>query len=294
MKAHQRIIREEKAKTSASENLFGAWWDSINKDIANGVVREIDRATCEQIILEYEWLRCMPAVVWYMYGIFFDGNCGGVVCYGPEYSENLGKISRESGRRGADWSKYGFEGKMILLSRGACVHWAHPHSGSKLIRQSMNLLPKKYEIITSTTDEAAGEIGTIYQACGFYYVGAMRESNPAIKFKRQDRDAFLIGDKLVSERSMRQMIGTQKFSEVLRRFPTAKLIKQHSKHRYFAFRGTKKAKKSHLSAIKHLIKPYPKRDALEVSRADTPCNTSMEGVGQFHDNAPLLSPEVIH
>jgi hypothetical protein len=287
MKAHQRIIREQKESTSKSENLFGAWWESIDRSIENSKVREIDRKTCEAIILEYEWLGCMPAVVWHNFGIFFDGNCGGVVCYGPEYSENLGKISRERGTKGADWSKYGFEGKMILLSRGACVHWAHPHSGSKLIRQSMKMLPEKYEVITATTDEAAGEIGTIYQASGFFYVGSMREQNPKISFKRQDRDAFLIGDKLVSERSMRNMIGTQKFSEVLKRFPSAKLIKQHSKHRYFAFRGSRKIQIKHQKAIKHLIKPYPKRNALEVSRADTPCNTSTEGVGQFHDNAPF-------
>ena len=92
MKAHQKLIRERKA--SEDNDLFGQWWESIDRSIDKAEVREIDRATCEAIILEYEWLGCMPAVVWHMYGIFFDGHCGGVVCYGPEYSENSGATVR--------------------------------------------------------------------------------------------------------------------------------------------------------------------------------------------------------
>jgi hypothetical protein len=257
--AHQRLIREERSKNAASEDLFGAYWESINKNISNAIIREIDRPTCEKIIMEYEWLKCMPAVVWHMYGIFFDGHCAGVVCYGPEYSENLGKISRENGKAGADWSKYGFEGKMILLSRGACVHWAHPHCGSKLISASMKLLPSKYEIITATTDHAAGEIGTIYQACNFHYVGSMRDSNPNVKSKKLDRDGWLVDGKIWSARSIRQKCGSTKMEEVKKFFPSVQKIKQHSKHRYFYFRGSSKIKKQHFLSLSHLIKPYPKR-----------------------------------
>lgn len=269
-KAHQRVIREQKAELAASENMFGAWWDDVNKDISNAIIREIDRPTCERIILEYEWLGCMPAVVWHMFGIFFDGNCAGVVCYGPEYSENLGKQAREQGRKCADWSKYGFEDKMILLSRGACVHWAHPHSGSKLIRRSMEMLPQRFQVVTATTDEAAGEIGTIYQACGFHYVGSMRDSNANVNSRRMDRDAWLIGGKITGSRTVRQQLGNCRMEEILKRWPTATKIRQHSKHRYFAFRGTRKEQKSHFAAIAHLVKPYPKRNASEVSKAIRP------------------------
>ncbi len=259
MKAHQRIIRERKESEAAGENLFGAWWEDIDVDISKAEVRETDRATAESIILEYEWLGCMPAVVWHMFGIFFDGNCAGVVCYGPEYSENLGKIGRERGVKGADWSKYGFEGKMILLSRGACVHWAHPHAGSALIRRSMKLLPEKYEVVTATVDEAAGEVGTIYQACGFLYVGSMRDGNPNVNSRRLDRDGWLIDGKIWTARSIRARCGTTRIDEVRKVFPDVKKIPQHSKGRYFAFRGNKTVKKAHKRAIEHMIKPYPRR-----------------------------------
>jgi hypothetical protein len=204
----------------------------------------------------------MPAVVWFSFGIFFDQVCAGVVCYGPEYSENLGIQAREQGRKCADWSRYGFEGKMILLSRGACVHWAHPHSASKLIRGSMNLLPRKFEVVTATCDPAAGEIGTIYQACGFDYVGSMRDNNGAVNSRFMDRDAWLIKGKIVGSRAIRQMCGSTKAADVARVYPDAEKIKQHSKHRYFAFRGSHKAKRAHRAAIGNLVKPYPKRQMI--------------------------------
>jgi len=123
----------------------------------------------------------------------------------------------------------------------------------------MKLLPEKYEIVTSTTDHAAGEVGTIYQACNFYYVGSMRDSNPNVKSRKMDRDAWLIDGKIWSARSIRQKCGSTRIEEITKFFPSVKKIKQHSKHRYFIFRGSKKAKKQHHEAIKDLIKPYPKR-----------------------------------
>ena len=257
--AWQKQIREKRRTESSDADLLGNWWQDIDVDIKKAEVKEVSYQLCKKIIEDYEWLGCMPAVVWHMYGIFFDGHCAGVVCYGPEYSENLGKLSREQGRAGADWSKYGYEGKMILLSRGACVHWAHPHSASKLIRQSMKMLPEKYEVITSTIDEAAGEFGTIYQACGFYYVGSMRDNNPNVKSRKLDRDGWLIKGKIWTSRSIRAVCGNTQLENIKKFFPTVEKIKQHSKGRYFAFRGSKVVQKKHLEAIQTFVKPYPKR-----------------------------------
>lgn len=259
MKAHQRVIRESRAALNSDADLFGNWWEGIDTDIKLAVVRECSLSTAKQIIEQYEWLGCMPAVVWHTFGIYWSGYCGGVVCYGPEYSENLGIQARESGRKCADWSKYGFEGKMLLLSRGACVHWAHPHAASKLIRRSMRLLPSKYEVITATTDAAAGEIGTIYQACGFHYVGSMREANANVNSRHMDRDAWVIDGKIVGSRNMRAICGSTKAADIARIYPKAEKIRQHSKHRYFAFRGLPSVQRGHLKAIAHLVKPYPKR-----------------------------------
>lgn len=261
MIAHQKLVKD---LGWSRQDLTGAWWEGIDTDIKKAVVKETTRGIAESIIKEYEWLGCLAAVSFCYYGIFFDGVCGGVVCYGPEYSENLGIQAREQGRKCADWSRYGYEGKMLLLNRGACVHWAHEHSASKLIRRSMDLLPEKYKVITATVDDLAGEVGTIYQACGFDYVGSMRDANANVTSKKGDRDGWVINGKLYGSRAIRAMAGSSKMEDVLKKYPSAYKVKQNSKGRYFAFRGSKKEIRDNRAAIAHLIKPYPKRSDLSL------------------------------
>lgn len=242
-KAHQRIIREQKA-VSENGGLFGYPISNIEE----AIIKPISYNTAKIIIEEYEWLGCMPSIVKYCFGIYYNNVCAGVTVFSPEYSENLGH-----------WDKYGYTGRMLLLSRGVCVHWAHEHSASKLIMESIKQLPKKYDVITATIDHNAGEIGTIYQACNFYYVGSMRESNPKIKYKKKDRFGVEINGKIYGSRSIRAKLGTQKREEILKVYPNAKFIPQHSKDRYFLFRGSKTNKKHLKKSIEHLIKEYPKR-----------------------------------
>ena len=252
MKAHQRIVREEKEIEDA-HNVFGKWWEDIDTDIKKAVVKPIERKQAQEVIEQYEWLGCMPAMVKYCFGIYFENNLGGVVVYSHEYSENLGH-----------WDKYDYTGKMILLSRGACVHWAHPHSASKLITSSMKMLPAKYKVVTATVDELAGEIGTIYQACNFYYIGSMRENNPNVKSPKSSRFGVLINGKLYGARSIRQKIGTQRKADILAKWPNAKFVPQKAKKRYFYFLGNKKERKYYKKQIEQFIKPYPKRSLEDV------------------------------
>ena len=245
--AHQKQIKDKMAKEDAW-NLFGEWWKDIDIDIKKAIVKPIDYRTASNLIKRYEWLQCMPAMVKYCFGIYFDGNLGGAVVYSTEYIENLGH-----------WDKYDYTGRIILLSRGACVHWSHPHSASKLITSSMKMLPEHYKVVTATVDEHAGEIGTIYQACNFHYIGSMRENNPNVNSRDNDRFGVEIKGKLYNARSMRQKIGSQKKEDILRCFPDAKFVPQTSKKRYFYFLGNKKEKKYYKSKIEEFIKPYPKR-----------------------------------
>ena len=236
--AHQKLIRDKMQKEDAW-NLFGEWWKDVDTDIKKAVVKPINFITASNLIKKYEWLGCMPAMVKYCYGIYFEGNLGGAVVYSTEYIENLGH-----------WDKYDYTNKIILLSRGACVHWAHPHSASKLITSSMKLLPSQYKIVTATVDEHAGEIGTIYQACNFTYIGSMRDNNPKVNSRKNDRFGVKVKGKLYGARSIRQKIGTQKKEEILKYFPDAEFVPQASKKRYFYFLCTKQ----NVNIIKNKLK----------------------------------------
>jgi len=245
--AHQKLVRDQKAQEDLN-NLFGNYWEDIDKDLKKAVVKPIDFPTAKRIIEEYEWLGCMPSVSLYYFGIYFDNICGGCVVFSPEYIENLGH-----------WDKYDYTGKIILLSRGVCLHWTPINTNSKLIMSAIKMLPSNYEVITATTDHLAGEIGTIYQACNFYYVGSMRDANPNVRSKNGDRSAWLINGKLYGARTLRQKYGDTKMETLLKYNRNVKKVKQNSKHRYFLFRGSSKRKEYLRSKINNLIKPYPKR-----------------------------------
>ena len=232
MKAHQRIMREKLAMTEVAPT-------GIDLSIGSSEVREITPAEASKIILKYEYLKRMSVSPWHCFGIFFGGEIAGAVVFSNEYAENLGV-----------WDKYGYTGKIILLSRGACVHWAHPHAGSKLISTSIRMLPPKFEVVTATVDPDAGEIGTLYQACNFFYVGSMRK-----KRGKKNRAAYLVDGKRVSARTLRDKYGTQVAAEKA----GAVRFNQPSKGRYFFFRGRKTTRTAHRKAIDHLMEPYPRR-----------------------------------
>ena len=78
--AHQKRIKDKMAEEDAW-NLFGEWWKDIDIDIKKAIVKPIDYRTASNLIKRYEWLQCMPAMVKYCFGIYFDGNLGGAVVY---------------------------------------------------------------------------------------------------------------------------------------------------------------------------------------------------------------------
>ena len=226
-KAHQRIIRERHAAADAGP--------PIASNIGAATVRPITKAEASAIVERFEWLGTMPAVVRHCFGIFFDGHCAGAVVYGDEAGENLGI-----------WNRYGYTGRIISLSRGACLHWAHPHSASKLVRGSMKLLPGRYAVVTATVDAAAGEVGTIYQAAGFDYVGIMRAGGRAL---------VRVNGRHISERQAGRLAGSRGARALAKLGFDANPVQRRA--RYFAFRG--RERKQLRAAIAHLIRPYPKR-----------------------------------
>ena len=249
-KAHQRIIREKKSQETPHD-LFGNYWDNINKDIDNGIIKATDYQTAKKIILEYEWLGTMGTTQ-HHFGIFFDGNCAGVVCYGYFQAMNTNSGGHPYAPYiGKEYAKQG-----IQLSRGACVHWCHKHTGSKLIGTTLRLMNEKgYKYVIAFSDPEAGEIGTLYQATNWYYLGLGTTKHYDIYYKKgglymNDRDFY----------KKYQMVGKQKMQNWLIDKPDLCIKERLPKGRYIYLLGNKKEKKEMMKILKDKIKPYPKRD----------------------------------
>ncbi len=60
-----------------------------------------------------------------------------------------------------------------LIARGACMSWSPKNLGSWLIMQSIRWMVHhtEFRLFTAYADPEAKELGTIYQACNFIYLG---------------------------------------------------------------------------------------------------------------------------
>lgn len=131
-------------------------------DVARSLILPVSRRMAEQIILKYEWLGTM-AQTRHHFGIFFGAYCAGVTCVGSNCTG--GAMSHR---------QFGIESRdLLVLARGACVHWAPTGANSRLIAWTCRLLQRDRlgKVLIAYSDTDAGEIGTVYQACNWVCIG---------------------------------------------------------------------------------------------------------------------------
>lgn len=180
-KAHQRLIREKYQDDHP-----------VPADMSAAEVRPISHEEAKSVIMKYEWLGNMGTTA-RAFGLFFGEELAGVVCFGHPKSPSVLNVC---GEEHAD--------KVYWLARGACVHWAHPHSGSFLITEACKQMggpwktrdgrdmPAKF-VFLATADTDANEIGTLYQSCNWVYLGTaaaprmfLREGDPPERGRSYD------------------------------------------------------------------------------------------------------------
>ena len=115
----------------------------------------------KEFIERHEWLGSMSLYPTHVFTARYNGILAGVVVLDMPgaFSKMLGENTRKLER---------------LISRGACVSWSPKNLASALIMFGVRWAVKNtpYRLFVAYSDSEAGEIGTIYQACNFYYLGA--------------------------------------------------------------------------------------------------------------------------
>ncbi|NPV12800.1 MAG: hypothetical protein HPY57_13525 [Ignavibacteria bacterium] len=122
-----------------------------------------DKVTLKEItkfIKKYEWLGKMPNRPTHRFIATYKGIIGGVIIMSipNSFSKFLGDDTKDIEK---------------LISRGACASWTPKNLASKLLMWSIRWMVKNtnFRIFEAYSDTEAKEIGTIYQACNFYYLG---------------------------------------------------------------------------------------------------------------------------
>jgi len=157
-----------------------------------------DKANLKEFIERHEWLGNMSQYPTHWFGVYLkDKNilAGAIIFNMPNaFSKLLGENTKNLER---------------LISRGACISWSPKNLASSFIMWSIRWMVAntQYRLFTCYSDPTAREIGTIYQACNFYYLGqksgtTRRYINPYT-------------GKVVSDRFFRQRSAYKKYAKEL-------------------------------------------------------------------------------
>jgi hypothetical protein len=211
------------------------------RSLVGARVEEITTHEARPIIERYEWLGTMGRSA-HCCGLFLDGILLGVACFGwPAGIESRDICGRD--RRHL----------AIALERGACVHWAPPNAASFLISHACRLIARQYgyRIFYAYSDEDAGEMGTVYQACNWIYIGRGVGRTPG-----RLREYYVTPEgKVVSCRTLRHR-GLRKAEALAMGW---QLRYQSPKHKYVWFEGSRVEKEELRATLRYPPQLYPKR-----------------------------------
>lgn len=215
-------------------------------DVGRARVRPVSRKLAEQIILKYEWLGTMSTTSLH-YGLFFGPFCAGVTCVssgaamaGAYHHRQFG-ISREG---------------LLTLARGACVHWCPSGGNSKLVAWTARMLSRQGagKLLWATSDTDAGEIGTIYQACGWAYIGLGGGNRPDAEMIAPNGRS--VNRRMLSTYAAKWRCNTKQAKERLLDNGWT-MQPSNPKHRYVYV--IDKKDKALVARIERMRQPYPKR-----------------------------------
>lgn len=155
---HQKIIRDNRLE----QDLAIVGRDILDVPLDVYTLKMVPFEPKHRKFIEtYEWLGSIGNSPKWTCEAICNGHLAGVILLNEPsaYSKNI--LKRDTKKL------------ECLIQRGACASWAHKHLGSKMIMFACRWVVQNTDkrIFVAYSDPAANEIGTIYQACNFDYMG---------------------------------------------------------------------------------------------------------------------------
>ena len=150
---HEAELTQEEYNNLRIEDFEFSYVDKTNKEQCDEIKQFIER---------HEWLGKLPIWLTHRFTARLKKNdalAGVIIMATPNsFSNILGEENKN---------------KEKLISRGACISWAPKNLASWLITKSIKYMVKNTEFraFSAYSDPEAKELGTIYQACNFIYLG---------------------------------------------------------------------------------------------------------------------------
>lgn len=138
-----------------------------------------------EFIKRHEWLGTISQYTTNWFACYHNGiMCGAILFNTPNtFSKMIGEETK---------------GMERLISRGACISWSPKNLASNFMMWCIKqmVLNTPYRLFSAYSDPEAKELGTIYQACNFFYLGQ--------KFGTKNKYLNPYTGKFVSDRAFRQ------------------------------------------------------------------------------------------
>lgn len=119
-----------------------------------------DKSEATDFIKRYEWLGTVGSYPTHWFKATYKGVLGGVIIMGMpnSFSKLLGDRTKDIER---------------LIARGASASWTPKNLGSSFLMWCIKYMVNntQYRLFTAYSDPQAKELGSIYQALNFYYLG---------------------------------------------------------------------------------------------------------------------------
>lgn len=239
-KCYQRHIRELYAEIESRPQI---------ESVKGARVERITSEEAKIIILKFEWLRTMASGTIACYGLKLNGELLGAVCFSC-----LGGKIRQICVGSTVAETQALAERTVCLARGACVPWAPKNAASFLVRNACRQSHKDFgwNIFFAYSDHTAGEVGTIYQACGWYFIGDnFRKGKYHTDYQHPDGRTLSSYAKNHKHISRASLIA-EGWAPVAR----------WNKKRYVWFEGTPSERDYLKSLCRYKFLPYPKRSSL--------------------------------
>lgn len=114
----------------------------------------------KQFIERHEWLGNLSQYTTHWFVCYHKDIIAGAILFNMPnaFSKTLGENTKELER---------------LISRGACISWSPKNLASSFLMWCIKWMVDntQWRLFTAYSDPTAKELGTIYQACNFYYMG---------------------------------------------------------------------------------------------------------------------------
>lgn len=124
------------------------------------IIDKEERKKLSKFIERHEWLGNLSQYTTHWFACYHKDMLSGVILFNMPnaFSKLLGENTPKLER---------------LISRGACISWSPKNLASSFLMWCIKWMVDNtdYRLFTAYSDPTAKELGTIYQACNFYYMG---------------------------------------------------------------------------------------------------------------------------